>query len=176
MRSFCTACSGRLIVGLELRLEAMPLDTRVEWFITLLGAYFLELVGLVLTAWGGAYSLISILQNFKVSMLFLDPNLSMAQSSYGVAGGAFLISGLGMFSYGNHLTRKTKRLRRAKRGPSGNGTQLSGFAKWLGKEMAGSYKLDNAGPGVRNVGSCKFCNVPLRGNLSFCPACGRAQA
>jgi len=153
----------------------MPLDARVEWFITLLGAYLLELVGLVLTAWGGAYSLISILQHFNVSMEFLDPTISTAQTSYAVAGGALLISGLAMFSYGNHLTRKTKRPHRVKRVPSGSGTQLSGFAKWLGKEMAGSYKFDNVGLGVRNVGSCKFCNVPLRGNLGFCPACGKAQ-
>ena len=153
----------------------MPLDTRVEWLTTLLGAYLLELVGLVLTAWGGVYSLMSILEHFKVSVALLDPSLTMTQSSYTLAGGAFLICGLSMFLYGNHLTRKAKRLRQVKRMPNGSGIQLSGFAKWLGKEMGGAYKLGNTGLDVRNVGSCKFCNVPLRGNLGFCPACGRAQ-
>ena len=152
----------------------MPLDARVQWFITLVGAYLLELVGLVLTAWGGAYSLISILQQFKVATPFFDSDLSTA--SYAVAGGAFLVSGLGLFSYGYYLTRKTKRPPRVKPVPGGSGIQLSGFARWLGKEMAGSRKLDSVRSSVGDVGSCRFCNVPLRGDLVFCPACGKAQS
>jgi hypothetical protein len=161
MRSFCTASTGRLIVGSGEPSGAMPLETRVDWVKKRLEGSVLELVGLLLAMFGGVYSLISTSQH---------------SSSYAIAGFAFLILGLGMLWYGNQLVRRTKHLPRATGVLGENDTQVSRFARWLGKEIAGSYKLNSTSPDARNPGSCKFCKATLRGDLAFCPACGKAPA
>ncbi len=135
-------------------------ETRVDWVKKRLEGSLLELAGLLLTVFGGAYSLILASQH---------------SSSYAIAGFALLMLGLGMLVYGNQLMRKTKHLPRAKRVLRENDTQVNRFARWLGKEVAGSYKLNSTGPSAGNVGSCKFCNATLSGNLAFCPECGKAQ-
>ena len=137
----------------------MPVETRLDWVKKTLEGSVLELVGLLLAIFGGAYSLISISHS----------------SSYAIAGFALLILGLGILWYGNQLMRKTKYLPRAKGVLRENDAHLSRFARWLGKEVAGSNKLNNTSLGDRNVGACKFCNATLRGNLAFCQACGKAQ-
>jgi hypothetical protein len=139
---------------------ASSLETRVDWFKKTLEGSVLELVGILLAMFGGAYSLISTSQH---------------SNFYVIAGFAFLILGLGLLWYGNQLVRKTKYLPRLKGVLRENDTHTSRFARWLGKEVAGSYKFNITGQGARNVGSCKFCDATLRGNLAFCPACGKAQ-
>ncbi len=139
----------------------MSLETRADWIKKKLEGSVLELVGILLMMFGGAVDVYSLASTSHTS-------------SDAIAGFAVLILGLGMLGFGNQLMRKTKYVPRAK-GPLENDTQVSRFARWLGKEIAGSYKLNSTRPTARNVGSCKFCNAALQRNQTFCPACGKAQ-
>jgi len=137
----------------------MPQEARIDFVKKWLEASVLEFGG-ILVAMFGAYFLISTITR---------------SSSYAIAGFALLILGLGMLWYGNRLMRTTRYLPRPKRVLREDDTQLSRFARWLGKEVARPCRVNSTGPSVGNVGSCKFCNATLRGNLAFCPACGKAQ-